>query len=259
MNQHLDEWLRLKRIAVVGFEVPEAKTIVDGLRIRGLNARAIDLSDTLPGLNPLLPYDACIANTTMSGSIASAPQINFLIGRKPKVMICDAAAPNSTAFKDLDTLHDFVMRPINLDELMIRIAKVARDSESHFPPLSAQRRALVVDDEETTSLLLSAVLEQAGFACQVARNAQQMLELTRKSDFDVVLLDILMPGTDGFGVLSDLRVSPKTSNLPVILVSNKTAQEDIERGFKLGADDYVTKPFNSRELVARVERAVSRV
>ena len=84
-------------------------------------------------------------------------------------------------------------------------------------------------------------------------------ELTRRTDFDIVLLDIAMPGGDGFRVLSDLRVSPKTSNLPVILVSSKTAQEDIERGFKLGADDYVTKPFKSRELVARVERAVSRV
>ena len=259
MNQQIDEWLRLKRFAVVGFEASEAKTIVEGLRIRGLNTRILDLSDALPGLNPLLPYDACIVNATGPGTMAIAPQTALLLGRKPNVMICDQAAPNNRTQQDLEAVHDFTIRPLNLDELVMRLTKVARNSESHFPPVSAQRRALVVDDEETTSLLLSAVLQQAGFACQVAGNAQQMLDLTRKSDFDVVLLDILMPGTDGFGLLSDLRVSPKTSNLPVILVSSKTAQEDIERGFKLGADDYVTKPFNSRELVARVERAVSRV
>jgi len=259
MDQHIDEWLRLKRIAVVSFEAAEAKTIVDGLRTRGLNARAVDLSDALPGLNPLLPYDACVVNVTRSGAVAIAPQTIHLIGRKPTVMICDKADPGDRAFQDLEAIHDFAVRPVNLDELMIRIAKVARDSESPFPAPSARRRALVVDDEETISLLLSAILEQAGFACQVASTAQQMRDLARKSAFDVVLLDILMPGTDGFAMLSDLRVSPKTSRLPIIVVSSKTAEEDIERGFKLGADDYVTKPFNSRELVARVERAVSRI
>ena len=259
MDHKIEEWLRLKRIAAVGFEAREAKMIVDGLRARGLNTRAVDLSDTLPGLNPLLPYDACIVNATRSGAMAIAPHTIHLIGRKPKVMICDKAEPNDRAFQDLEAIHDFMMRPINLDALLMRVARVAQDSKSPFPAPSARRRALVVDDEETISLLLSAILEQAGFACQVAHDAQQMLDLTRKTDFDVVLLDLLMPGTDGFGMLSDLRVSPKTSKLPVIVVSSKTASEDIERGFRLGADDYVTKPFNSRELVARVERAVSRI
>jgi DNA-binding response OmpR family regulator len=259
MDRQIDEWLRLKRIAVIGFDAPEAKTIVEGLRVVGLNTRALDMSEVLPGLNPLLPFDACVVNANRSGAPANMPQTMILIGRKPHVMICDAAAPNQSAFQEHDAIRDFVMRPINFDELLIRIAKVARNSQSQFPAPSARRRALVVDDEEAVSILLSAILEQAGFACQVARNAQQMLELTGKTDFDIVLLDIMMPGTDGFGLLSDLRVSPKTSELPIILVSGKVGEEDILRGFKLGADDYVTKPFNSRELVARVERAVSRV
>ena len=117
----------------------------------------------------------------------------------------------------------------------------------------------MVDDEETIAILLSTILENAGFACEVASDAQQMLALTGKNDFDIVLLDLMMPGSDGFGLLSDLKMGPRTSKLPVILVTSKNGEEDIVRGFKLGADDYVTKPFNSRELVARIGRAVSRV
>src|SRR5580704_3025207 len=126
MDHQIDEWLRLKRIAVVGFETPEAKTIVEGLRIRGLNARALDLSDALPGLNPLLPFDACVVSGTISGAMALSPQTLHLIGRKPNVIICDEAVPTDRALQDLEAIRDFAIRPINFDELLIRIAKVAR-------------------------------------------------------------------------------------------------------------------------------------
>ena len=132
MIPKIDEWLRLMRIAVVGFEPPEAKTIVEGLRQRGLNARALSLSGALPGLNPLLPYDACVANATMSGAIAMDQQNTFLIGRKPNVMICDSAEPANRTFRFLDAIHDFAMRPVNLDELLVRVASVTRNLESRL-------------------------------------------------------------------------------------------------------------------------------
>ncbi|MDR7416422.1 MAG: response regulator transcription factor [Armatimonadota bacterium] len=115
-------------------------------------------------------------------------------------------------------------------------------------------RVLVVDDDETILDLLRSYLSREGFEVQVARDGEEALRIARASGPDVVVLDVLLPGLDGLEVLRRLR---REAGPYVILLTAKTEEADRVVGLELGADDYVTKPFSPRELVARI-RAVLR-
>lgn len=115
--------------------------------------------------------------------------------------------------------------------------------------------ALVVEDNEHTAYLLSFMLERAGFTVTTVdngRDAEHLLE--RETDIGIVLLDLMLPYVDGFELLTQMRESPHWQHVPVIVVSGKTTEADVVRAFKLGADDYVRKPFPPHELLARVRR-----
>lgn len=113
---------------------------------------------------------------------------------------------------------------------------------------------LVVDDEERLTSLLRAYLEQEGFRVVTAANGVQALEAVRRGEPDLIVLDIMMPEMDGLEFLRALRTQYAT---PVILLTARVGDEDKVVGLELGADDYLTKPFRPRELLARV-RAVLR-
>ena len=115
-------------------------------------------------------------------------------------------------------------------------------------------RVLVVEDEESYSDALAYVLRKEGFEVAVAATGPEALEEFDRAGADIVLLDLMLPGLPGTEVCRRLR---QISNVPVIMVSAKDAEIDKVVGLELGADDYVTKPYSPRELVARV-RAVLR-
>jgi two-component system response regulator RegX3 len=115
-------------------------------------------------------------------------------------------------------------------------------------------RVLVVEDEESFSEALSFMLRKEGYEVEVAADGAKALELFDRSGADLVLLDLMLPGVSGTEVCRQLRTK---SNVPIIMVTAKDGEVDKVVGLELGADDYVTKPFSSRELVARV-RAVLR-
>jgi len=115
-------------------------------------------------------------------------------------------------------------------------------------------RVLVVEDEESFSEALSYMLRKEGYEVAVATNGPAALEEFDRSGADLVLLDLMLPGLSGTEVCRQLR---QRSNVPVIMLTAKDAEVDKVVGLELGADDYVTKPFSSRELVARI-RAVMR-
>ena len=115
-------------------------------------------------------------------------------------------------------------------------------------------RVLVVEDEESFSEALSFMLRKEGYEVEVAADGAKALELFDRSGADLVLLDLMLPGVSGTEVCRQLRAK---SNVPIIMVTAKDGEVDKVVGLELGADDYVTKPFSSRELVARV-RAVLR-
>ncbi len=119
----------------------------------------------------------------------------------------------------------------------------------------AEARLLVVDDEPNIRELLSASLRFAGFEVVTAADGWQALDLAREVAPDLVVLDVLMPGKDGFEVARELRAGG--NRVPVVFLTAKDATEDRVQGLTLGGDDYVTKPFSLEEVVARI-RAVLR-
>lgn len=115
-------------------------------------------------------------------------------------------------------------------------------------------KILVVEDEESFRDALAFVLSKEGFEVKLVQDGQAALEAYEKEGADLILLDLMLPGVSGLEVCKTIRAK---SNVPIIMVTAKNEEVDKVIGLELGADDYVTKPFSSRELVARI-RAVLR-
>lgn len=113
-------------------------------------------------------------------------------------------------------------------------------------------KILVVDDIPDNIKLIRNVLYGADFNISVATNGKQALNIAAIRDFDLFILDIAMPDMDGYEVASKLRNDTRTSDVPIIFVTAKTFPTDLAKGFEVGASDYITKPFNTTELLARV-------
>jgi DNA-binding response OmpR family regulator len=117
-------------------------------------------------------------------------------------------------------------------------------------------RILIVEDEQEVADLIATYLAREGFETLACRSAEGALEAEGAGRFDLVILDLNLPGMDGFEFLSDLRTRRKT---PVIILSARSADEDMVLGLGIGADDYMTKPFSFKVLVARVRAHLRRI
>ena len=116
-------------------------------------------------------------------------------------------------------------------------------------------RILIIEDEETIAELEKDYLELSGFEVEIENDGAVGLERSLKEDFDLFILDLMLPGTDGFEICRRIR---EVKNAPVLMVSAKKEDIDKIRGLGLGADDYITKPFSPSELVARVKAHLGR-
>ncbi|MBS3989798.1 MAG: response regulator transcription factor [Dethiobacter sp.] len=116
-------------------------------------------------------------------------------------------------------------------------------------------KILVVDDEKPIAEILRYNLEQEGFTVIVAYDGEQAVRQTKMQQPDLILLDIMLPKLDGFAACREIR---RISNVPVIMLTAKDTELDKVLGLELGADDYVTKPFSAREVVARVKAQLRR-
>jgi len=116
-------------------------------------------------------------------------------------------------------------------------------------------KILIIEDEEAIADLEKDYLELSGFEVKVANDGTEGLKLALTDDFNLVILDLMLPGTDGFEICRKVR---DTKNTPIIMVSAKKDDIDKIRGLGLGADDYMTKPFSPSELVARVKAHLAR-
>jgi len=119
-----------------------------------------------------------------------------------------------------------------------------------------RKRILVVEDEPTLAMALTDRLESEGYTVDQALTGEQALERAAADTFDLVMLDIMLPGRDGFEVCRQLR--QQRLDLPILMLTARSLVIDKVVGFKLGADDYVTKPFDFAELLARVEALLRR-
>jgi two-component system OmpR family response regulator len=121
---------------------------------------------------------------------------------------------------------------------------------------ATKQRVLVVDDEENVAHLVSSALRFDGFETITADNGNSALAAVVEHDPDLVVLDVMMPGLDGFGLLNKLRAAG--SQVPVIFLTARDAANDRVNGLRAGADDYVVKPFSIEELLARVHAVLRR-
>src|SRR6266704_6254376 len=126
-------------------------------------------------------------------------------------------------------------------------------------PADAQRpgRVLVIEDEQDVAELIGYNLAKEGYEVRVVANGVDGLKQARESRPDMILLDIMVPQLNGWEVCRRLKQEPDTREVPVIMVTGRVEEGDKVLGFEMGADDYVTKPFSPRELLARI-RAVAR-
>ncbi len=117
-----------------------------------------------------------------------------------------------------------------------------------------EKNILIIEDDEFFRELISKSLVSNGFEVLEAINGQKGIERAKESKPDLILLDLLIPGTDGFEVLSALKSSPETASIPVIIISNLSTKEDIERGLRLGASDFFIKSqFASEEIIQKIK------
>jgi DNA-binding response OmpR family regulator len=118
---------------------------------------------------------------------------------------------------------------------------------------------LIADDDEDILELIRLRLDRCGYELVVARNGHEALAVAGRRHPDLALLDVNMPGMDGYAVVQELRRDPATNDIPVILLTARAQTTDVSHGFALGVDDYITKPFSPQELEGRVAAQLHQV
>ena len=114
-------------------------------------------------------------------------------------------------------------------------------------------KILIVDDEPNIVIPLQFLMEQNGYSTLVAQSGEEALEIISKERPDLILLDIMLPGVDGFEVCEIVRLNPKWRNTRIIFLTAKGRDVDIAKGMVLGADEYITKPFSNQQIIDAVK------
>jgi len=262
MDQTIQQSLAGKRFALMRFEPSERDAIIAALSSVRCNGHSIEEAPNIPALNSLSLFDGCIVNASAVGAGEQPAPIEMIArSRKPAVIVgsFDELVTRFPGVADLN--RDFILRPCKPEDLLLRAYGVLRFAQTEEVVTQAAtrngtRHIVVADDDATTIVMISTILKHFHYECEIARDGEQALEIARKIKPDLMLLDVSMPNLNGFEALTALRSDLATRSTPVILVSAHRDEAEVVRGFSLGADDYVTKPFNSGELMARINRVL---
>jgi CheY-like chemotaxis protein len=202
-------------------------------------------------------YDHCSADLLFwAGDIDELAKFREKDSLTPVIVLLnDPHAAILDRLRSLDA--DFVVQPFRLTDLQLRAylsLRPARKSIRKNTEGQKSSAVLVAEDDPLIARFLVALLQGAGFQVTLTVDGGAALDALGQKPFDVVILDINMPSVDGFGVLSQLRLRPESRNIPVLMLSARVEEHDIVKAFDLGAEDYVTKPFNPLEVISRVRR-----
>jgi CheY-like chemotaxis protein len=160
---------------------------------------------------------------------------------------------------DVKPPHDFILLPARADEIRLRLERLLSQTAAKPARVAAATPVvLAADDDPTTTAILRAVLTRHGMECRFAHDGNEAIELARSIRPDAIVLDVNMPHRDGYEVLSAIREDPSLAGVPILMLTSMQQESDIVKGFRLGADDYVAKPFSPMELLARIQRLVRR-
>jgi PleD family two-component response regulator len=196
------------------------------------------------------------ALVVVSGAMPEATALVAIIGHDPDtrsasvLAVCDPSEQRELAEAGA---AEVVTRPVQPGELIHAASRVLADASRRH-----RQRVMVVDDDPSIRAICREVLEQAGFLVRDAGSADAALAEARRFRPDLILLDVMMPVVDGFRTAEHLRADPVTGMTPLIFLSAKGETADKVRAFRSGAEDYIVKPFDAAELVARVAKALER-
>ncbi|HEY1850358.1 MAG TPA: response regulator [Candidatus Binataceae bacterium] len=249
-----------KRFAVIGCETAEAVRVVAAFTAANASAWVVTIPPDGPSPNFFTSYDGCILRgiPTDGWGYVSAAELAAQCG-KPALVIGSRDELAGLVGGAAAMVHDFLIDPWNAHDLLLRsfrqIVRIAANANGAEAG-KATCRVLVADDDATIRMMVTGILGGSEIHCEVACDGYEALELARTFSPHVAILDINMPRMDGFEVLSAIKGDAFTRDVRVVMLSARQRETDVVRGFALGADDYVTKPFSSMELVARVRRAL---
>jgi two-component system cell cycle response regulator DivK len=248
-----------KRFGLACFSEAEADRIAQALH----RADCFSLSIQTPpeGLSKATVerFDMVILN--LNGTANSTCQHNPGPAVDKPVLLVGSRERLTDDLISIDTpARDFLMTPWDSEELLVRCCKLLSENsrKTVVPQRKGPAQVVIADDDPAIGALLSAVLRRTGAECRLARNGKEALALVREVLPDVVILDVNMPGIDGFEVLTNLRADDLAARIPVVLLSARQQEVDILKGFSCGASDYITKPFNPMEVTARIGRYLPR-
>lgn len=225
-----------RTIALAGLDRDQLMAISEALDAAGAEWQAFS---RLGDVSRLRSFDALVCSAALAPEAAAAG-VPMLI----------------TGHAEVDVEHDFVLPPVRAEEVLLRLQRLAAARRAG-PVQSAETPVIVAaDDDPTTTAIVRAVLTQNGMICHVARDGQEALRIALEVLPNAVILDVNMPHRDGFEVLAALREEPRTAAIPVLMLTSVQQEADVVKGFRLGADDYVVKPFNPMELLSRIKRLV---
>jgi CheY-like chemotaxis protein len=230
----INDVLSNKRVLIAGLDVSFTEELSEIFRMAG--AKVIPEGEA----------DLIIASPAAAVHIDSGT---------PRLIVgpLEAISPQPRGGEHSDFL---VAPPLRTEEVLLRAFRLL--TGTRHAPSGATPVVLAVDDDATTTAIVRAVVTRNGMTCHTAANGKQALESARALKPSVIVLDVNMPYIDGFEVLSTLRNDPETAEVPIVMLTSVQQESDIVRGFGLGADDYVVKPFNPMELLARIRRLVRR-
>lgn len=273
------------RIALIAFPDEEAARLSALLDGHEAFVRALHPNAVAPGATRLQRFELVLLRLPEHGAVPGwAPDEIAAANERPLVFVGAPAALGAVGPTLCRSGHDFVAMPFDDTTLLLRACHVIRATTTNLVPTPAALapsaagapaaavrlaaspaplatgplRVLVADDDATVVALLSATLSNYGVECQAASDGQEALDLARQLRPDAVVLDVNMPHLDGFAVLAALRNDPALRETPVLMLSARHQEADVLRGFGLGADDYVAKPFNPMELAVRLKRMLGR-
>lgn len=252
--------LHSKNGALVAFSADESVRLETILKSLGAIPRTFASLEALAA-SPS-PFDFVIYHVVSrdleTGNLA------WLTPHPCKLMLLVGDPRTLIRFKDYprSLKYDFLMRPWRSDELTFRLSlglslACGESQDSRQPDQERHKpRVTIVDDDATTCTMLATIFARYGMDFDIASDGAEALKIAKACKPHVVLLDLLLPEIDGFEVLSSLKSHSETAKIRVVVLSGRTDGNEMVRAFRLGADDYMTKPYSPIELVARVRRLI---
>ena len=246
-----------KTLGVVGFSQQDAAAIGQALAAQYCSFTFLTHADAEFRKGSTNGCDLLILSAPHEWSVpGSLNPASLLKTKKPLLMIGDREDLSSLAIRSQGGLRELVPAPWNVSDMVWRAATLLGRVQEPRGRVGkkGQRKRVIIGDESPARALVHAVLAQEGMECHVADNGVDAVALARSKQADAVIIDVSLPGLDGFQVLAEIRRDPLMKDISVILLTARQSEADVLRGFGLGADDYVTKPFSPMELAARLKR-----